>query len=201
MRVARIRAAVSRMSQLIDSTLNLARLESGQIACAPVPLDLGAHVSGICRRLEGLAPGFTIAIVLPSVPLVVPGDASLIDQIVTNLLSNAIKYSGDARRVEVTVGVDAEHAQVAVRDFGIGIPEAELDQIFGRFFRASTAKGLPGTGIGLELVRELVALHGGKVAVQSRVGEGSCFTVSLPLGSRGRDAAPPSRPAPQAARG
>jgi signal transduction histidine kinase len=180
-RVARIRAAVARMAQLIDSTLNLARVDAGKIRAALASVDLGAAVTAMCHRIEGAAPGFVVALVQPAAPIVIQADTALLDQIVTNLVSNAIKYSGKSRRVEVTVASAAESATIAVRDFGIGIPEAELDQVFQRFFRASTAQGLPGTGIGLELVRELVGLHGGRIAVESRVGEGSCFTVTLPI--------------------
>jgi signal transduction histidine kinase len=180
-RVARIRAAVARMAQLIDSTLNLARVDAGKIRAVLAPVDLGAAVSAICHRVEGAAPGFVVALVQPASAIVVQVDTALLDQIVTNLVSNAVKYSGKSRRIEVTVASAAQGATIAVRDFGIGIPEDELGQVFQRFFRASTAQGLPGTGIGLELVRELVGLHDGHVAVASRVGEGSCFTVTLPI--------------------
>ena len=70
---------------------------------------------------------------------------------------------------------------MAVRDWGVGIPEAEQERLFTRFFRASTSQGIPGSGIGLSLVRELVQMHGGEISVQSSEGNGSVFTVLLPL--------------------
>ena len=108
----------------------------------------------------------------------------LLDQIFANLLSNAIKYSGTSRRIDVSVTGNALEAEVRVRDYGIGVPADEVGRLFTRFFRASTAKGLPGTGIGLNLVKELVSLHGGDVRVESAAGEGSCFIVTLPTRAR-----------------
>ena len=106
----------------------------------------------------------------------------------TNLLSNAVKYSDTSRRIEVTIACVAGEARVGVRDFGLGVPADEIPQLFSRFFRASTAKGVQGTGIGLNLVKELVALHGGQVAVESEVAAGSLFTVTLPLADSARSA-------------
>ncbi|MBM3521346.1 MAG: PAS domain-containing protein [Alphaproteobacteria bacterium] len=189
-RAVKVRTAVARMSQLIDATLNLARLDAGQIGMTVVPVDLGGLIAAACRRLEGYTPGVAIAVTLPTEPVTVRGDASLLDQVVTNLVSNAVKYSGRSRQVEVAVSVSGRWAKLEVVDHGIGIPEAELERVFERFYRASTAKGLPGTGIGLNLVRELVDLHGGRIAVASRVGEGTRFTVTLPRAAEGMRATP-----------
>ena len=180
-RTGRIRNAVARMSELIDTTLNTARLDDGRIEIDVAPLDLVELVTGVARRMAGTAPEFEIAVSAQVSTLRIEADAVLLEQEFTNLLSNAIKYSGAHRRVEIVVDARDADAVVAVRDQGIGIPTDEIPKLFGRFFRASTAKGLPGTGIGLNLVRELVALQGGAVAVESVAGEGSIFTVTLPM--------------------
>lgn len=109
------------------------------------------------------------------------GDPQLLDLIFTNLLSNAVKYSGNSHRVEVCIGRAGERATIVIRDYGVGIPTAEIPQLFSRFFRASTAKGIPGTGIGLNLAKELVVLHGGEIDVTSQLGQGTSFTVKLPI--------------------
>ncbi|MBM3525399.1 MAG: hypothetical protein FJX57_20820, partial [Alphaproteobacteria bacterium] len=179
-RAARIRVAVQRMSELVDTTLNSAQFDEGRIAVNAAPLDLAELVGGVARRLTGMAPEFDIVVSLPPAPLSIEGDPRLLDQVFANLISNAIKYSGASRRVEVSAIAEGEVVVVRVRDYGIGVPEAEIGQLFTRFFRASTAKGLPGTGIGLNLVRELVTLHRGEVRVESRVGEGTTFVVTLP---------------------
>lgn len=184
-RMERIRRAVERMGQLVDTTLNSARLDAGRIEMNPIDLDLARLVNGCMHRLGTLATGFDLRLSGEWHKLPIRGDKRLLEQIFTNLLSNAVKYSGGSRVIDVLLSRSAMHARVEVRDYGIGVPENELPKLFTRFFRASTAKGLPGTGIGLNLVKELVELHGGEVSVTSSVGEGSCFVVSLPLAGAG----------------
>ncbi|MBL8700383.1 MAG: PAS-domain containing protein [Alphaproteobacteria bacterium] len=180
-RAQKIRAAVSRMAMLIDTMLNSARLDAGRIVASFSTVDVVALIEGVARRQSGIAPDFTIKVASNLPSLEIEADPPLLDQVFSNLLANAIKYSGTSRRIDVSVSRAADAVDISVRDYGIGIPAAEIPKLFTRFFRASTAKGLPGTGIGLNLARELVALHGGTVAVDSDVAEGSCFKVTLPL--------------------
>jgi signal transduction histidine kinase len=105
----------------------------------------------------------------------------LIEQVVGNLLSNAVKYSGSASSVEVRIGETEKGVVCSVRDWGIGIPADELDKVFNRFFRARTASGIAGTGIGLNVARQIIQMHGGEIRVESREGEGSIFTFTMPL--------------------
>ncbi len=178
-RLLRIRSAVSRMAQIIDRTLASARLDEGRIEFRPESFDIAALLRELCERQRSIAPDFIIHCDAPPV-LHVTGDPRLIDQIFTNLLSNAVKYSGAARRVDVSIAIDASDYVVEVRDRGVGIDADDLAQLFQRFFRARSAEGIAGTGIGLHLVRELVRMHGGDIEVASRRGEGSTFTVRLP---------------------
>ncbi|MBM3524815.1 MAG: PAS domain S-box protein, partial [Alphaproteobacteria bacterium] len=179
-RVEKIRGAVGRMSLLIDTMLNSARLDAGSIETNLASVDVVGLVKTVVARQEGIAPAYDFVVESKAPTIEIHGDARLLDQVFTNLISNAVKYSGDSRRVEIAIVGTDEGVQVAVRDFGIGVPEDEIPSLFTRFFRASTAKGLPGTGIGLNLVKELVQLHGGSVTVESRVGAGTRFTVTLP---------------------
>ncbi|MBL8700853.1 MAG: PAS-domain containing protein [Alphaproteobacteria bacterium] len=179
-RVEKIRGAVSRMSLLIDTMLNSARLDAGTIEPIFASLDIVALLRTVVARQEGVAPGFDIVVESDNACVEIRADARLLDQVFTNLVANAIKYSGESRRIEIAVARTVSGVRVFVRDFGIGVPEDEVGRLFVRFFRASTAKALPGTGIGLNLVKELVQLHGGSVAVESRVGAGTCFAVDLP---------------------
>jgi PAS domain S-box-containing protein len=179
-RAGRIRAGVTRLAELVDTTLDSARLDEGRIELNPAKVDLCALVAGAVRRLTGMPNPMRIAVNATEPAVEIEGDARLLDQVFGNLLSNAIKYSGASRLIAIDIVGRADAVDVAVKDSGIGIPDAELSKLFERFYRASTAKGLPGTGIGLHLVRELVALHGGSVVVASKVGEGSVFTVTLP---------------------
>jgi signal transduction histidine kinase len=109
------------------------------------------------------------------------GDSKLLHQAFSNLLANAIKYSPGGSRIEVAAHPEADHVIVSIDDQGIGIPAADLAQIFERYARGSNVSGIVGTGIGLYLVKMVVDLHGGRVAVESCEGQGSRFTVRLPL--------------------
>jgi signal transduction histidine kinase len=178
-RLLRIRGAVARMTQIIDRTLATARLDEGRIEFRPEVFDLAALLRELCERQRSITPEFEIACDFPP-HFHLEADPRLADQIFTNLLSNAVKYSGAARRIELTLMADDRICSVAVRDHGVGIDADDVAQLFQRFFRARSANGVPGTGIGLHLVRELVRMHGGEVDVRSRIGEGSVFDVRLP---------------------
>ncbi len=190
-RVTRIRRAVSRMSETVDKTLNAARIDEGRIEINPRAFDMASLVRVVSRRLQPIAADFSFNVVAPDAGTATLADVNLIDQVLTNLLTNAIKYSGNSRRIDVEIAVDrdASMVEVAVQDYGIGVPLDEQARLFTRFFRASTAKGLPGTGIGLSLVRDLVHLHGGSVDFSSAPGKGSRFVFRLPAVSQATEAA------------
>ena len=99
----------------------------------------------------------------------------------TNLLSNAAKYAPQSPEISITATREADGGlAIAIKDNGVGIPKDELPNLFDRFFRASTSEGISGTGIGLNLARELVEMHDGTISVESDVGVGTTFTVRLP---------------------
>jgi len=104
-----------------------------------------------------------------------------VEQVFTNLLSNAVKYATNAPKIDVKAYVDGANVVATVRDHGVGIDEDDLGKMFQRYFRAKTSTGIAGTGIGLNLVKTLVELHNGTVTVESSRGEGSIFTVCLPI--------------------
>jgi two-component system, OmpR family, sensor kinase len=107
------------------------------------------------------------------------GDSKLLFQMFSNLISNAVKYSDDGRRIDVTADIESQQIVVSVQDHGIGIPQKDLDHVFGRYNRSSNVSGIVGTGVGLYLVKIVIDLHGGSVAVESNEGEGSRFTARL----------------------
>jgi signal transduction histidine kinase len=180
-RIAKIRGALRSMETLIDTMLDSARLASGRLTPERTRIDLVAFVELQIRRFDPATSGREIVLDSARAQAPVSADARMLEHIVSNLLSNEIKYSGESRRVDVAIAGGAEAVTLSVRDHGIGIPANELPQLFTRFFRPSTAKGIPGTGIGLNLVRELVQRHDGRIEVESTVCRGTCFTVTLPL--------------------
>ena len=179
-RIDKIRAAVSRMVELIDSTLSVSRLEAGTIELELADCNFEELLRDVCERQQDIAKGHDIKLVVANLPPSIPIDAKRMDQVFTNLLSNAVKYAPDAQRIEVKAGTVGANVVVSVRDFGVGIPKDEVSRLFQKFFRASTSTGIPGTGIGLHLVKHLIELHGGTIAVDSIEGQGTTFSVTFP---------------------
>ncbi|MBF9234668.1 sensor histidine kinase [Microvirga alba] len=180
-RVQRIRNATSRLTRLVDSVLNAARLDAGRIEVNPTSCNLAGLVLDICDRQREVSPQADIRVNAPETPIQVYCDTILIEQVVINLLSNAVKYSGETPVVEVKLWMDGSRAFCSVRDWGLGIPADELAKIFDRFYRARTATGIAGTGIGLNFAQKIMHLHGGEIQVESYEAAGSLFTFDLPV--------------------
>jgi signal transduction histidine kinase len=144
-------------------------------------VDLDELVREVTDTLQHTSPSHTIA-VRGSVQTSLIGDPDRLRQVFTNLLSNAIKYSPDAKTVEVEFSACDEAVTIRVRDHGLGIPREQRDKIFERFYRAAGFRqsAIPGLGMGLYIVAEIVKGHGGTITVDSEVGTGSTFTVTLP---------------------
>jgi two-component system, OmpR family, sensor kinase len=182
-RGGKIRAAVLRLTHLIDNLLNSARLIDGGAApyFHPAEMNLAALLREVCQVHREMTPGVQIneRFAAASIPMV--GDAKLLFQVFSNLLSNAVKYSPHGGAIEVEAGVAAGEVTVTIADRGIGIPAVDRERLFERYHRGSNVSGIVGTGVGLYLVKMAVELHAGSVAVESREGEGSRFTIRLPL--------------------
>jgi signal transduction histidine kinase len=179
--VQKINGAVDRMLELVTSTLNLAKLESGKVEFSPAPINISNLVNEIITRHQYIDDDVIFNSDLDKSNTLCSGDRSLLDQIFSNLLSNAIKYSNGNTIIDVTSKVKDGYLIVTVKDNGIGIPEEGIDKLFYKFFRAENAIVASGTGIGLYLVKEFVKLHKGKISVTSQINVGSSFTVKLPI--------------------
>jgi signal transduction histidine kinase len=117
--------------------------------------------------------------------VIVNGDPSHLERALTNLLTNAVKFTPDGGRVRVEVHADTQSrsAVLVVTDTGLGIPESDLEQVFGRFFRSSIVqeRAIQGSGLGLAIVKTIVESHEGRIDVRSAPGNGTTFTITLPL--------------------
>lgn len=197
-RASKIRAAVLRVTSLIENLLNSAQLVEGgcQLYFHPDDLDAAQLLRDVCQLHREIAPGSQIIEDFGDGPLWMLGDGKLLFQMFSNLLSNAIKYSPHGSSISVKAGVDDDHLVAVVQDRGVGIPEGESERVFQRYYRGSNVSGIVGTGVGLYLVKMVVDLHGGDISVVSREGEGSCFTVRLPV-RRSVAAALSQEPAPR----
>ena len=190
-RAGKIRAAVLRMTHLIDNLLTSTRLlESGAgLYFHPQDIDLRELVHDVCQLHRESSPGSTIVAELGNRSLRMVGDAKLLSQVFDNLVSNAIKYSPGGGVARITARAEDGWRVVVCEDHGIGIPSADIGRLFERYFRGSNVSGIVGTGVGLNLVKMVVDLHGGDISVESQEGKGSRFTVRLPI-----------KPPPQAGR-
>jgi signal transduction histidine kinase len=168
------------MTRLMDSTLAAARMQEGKIKITIEPCDISKVVKEACARQQEISETHVISCYLAELPETIQADSGSVEQILANLLSNAVKYAPDAPDIEVTARTQGDQVVIAVSDYGIGIDADDLDRIGERFFRAKTSTGIAGTGIGLNLARTLVQMHGGSVNVESKKGKGSSFTIRLP---------------------
>jgi two-component system OmpR family sensor kinase len=189
-RAGKIRAAVLRVTHLIDNLLNSARVVDGgsELYFQPAEMDVAALLHEVCQLHREMVPSAQIVEQFtPTAPLPVTGDAKLLFQVFSNLLSNAVKYSPAGGAIEVDATVTGDSVLVTVLDHGIGIPAADLSRLFERYHRGSNVSGIVGTGVGLYLVKIAIELHGGRIEVQSKEGGGSRFTVTLPLSTAAVD--------------
>ncbi|HEX8374344.1 MAG TPA: ATP-binding protein, partial [Geminicoccaceae bacterium] len=174
-----------RLLRLVNTLLDFSRVEAGRTEAAFEPLDLSALTVDLASNFRSAIErgGLDFAVACPPLPEPAYVDREMWEKIVLNLVSNAFKYTFAGR---IAVRLDAEDgaARLTVADTGVGIPAAEQARVFERFHRIEgiRSRSHEGSGIGLALVRELVGMHGGTVAVESAVRQGTTFTVTIPLG-------------------
>jgi signal transduction histidine kinase/CheY-like chemotaxis protein len=186
-----------RLQRLVNDLMDFASIEAGRASAVRVRTDVGTFTAELAGVLRAAAERAGLQLRADCPPLDRPAfvDPRLWEKVVLNLLSNAVKYTF-VGSIAVTVRSEGDRFVLTVADTGIGIPAEELPLVFDRFHRVpgSAARHREGTGIGLALVRELVGLHGGTVAVASEPGTGSTFTVSMPFGSADAVDAAPATP-------
>jgi PAS domain S-box-containing protein len=172
-----------RLNKMLTMLLDLSRLEGDQLRIERSTVNLCTLAPEVVERFEGTLTKHTIECVTPEDPLLVHGDALRLEQVLINLLQNAVKYSPEGGTITVRLGRHVERCFFAVTDQGFGIATEDLPHLFQRFYRAPSTEQhkVSGMGIGLYVVQEIVALHGGTVEVTSTPGAGSTFTVWLPL--------------------
>ncbi|MEA1886207.1 MAG: HAMP domain-containing sensor histidine kinase [Bacteroidota bacterium] len=174
-----------RLSHLIDNILDFSKMEEGQKLFHFEKSDIVPVVRNIVESFQnhtaeqGFNISFTVSEPVPDVVF----DREAMEQVVHNLLDNACKYSGDSRKIDVKIVAKGNKVIISVRDFGIGIKREDHDKIFSRFFRAGEelTQTVKGSGIGLTIVKQLVEAHNGEILVDSEIGKGCTFIVTIPL--------------------
>jgi signal transduction histidine kinase len=180
-----IRAESERLTHLINKVLDFSRIDAGVKQYNFREADVVDVIRNTLDtyRFQIRNLGFTIDCQLPSHPVIGRIDPDAVSEALLNLLDNAAKYSEESRYIGVTVGASESSITVSVEDHGVGIPKEDLPNIFDKFYRARTQKTreTPGSGLGLALVKHIVEAHGGRVEVESELGRGSRFLLSIPI--------------------
>jgi signal transduction histidine kinase len=175
---------IERLDWLAQNLLELSKLDSGLIRLDLRPDDLRATIESAVEQAQVSARrrGLDLTTELPDEPLVTRHDPQRLGQVLTNLIGNALKFTPRGGSVRVVLSPRNRGARIQVIDTGVGIDAAELPKIFDRFYRGSRANEArgSGSGLGLAIVRSVVEMHGGRVMVESQIGTGSTFTVTLP---------------------
>ncbi len=180
-RVNTVRSSVTRLNGLIDDILLSATLETSSMELKYSEIDIGLFLEEVTQYHSEAAQNHRISLKTNQLPEKITADPGMMRHIFDNLLSNAVKYSPGADLVEVRASCGSGILDVSIRDHGVGIPEEDQKKIFTKYFRAKTAHGIKGTGIGLNLVKTLVDLHGGEVGFESIADEGTTFRFSIPI--------------------
>jgi signal transduction histidine kinase len=174
-----------RLSAMLTTMLEIAEINAGVLPLAPCPVDFCELVREASDLWGPVAEdrGLDLSADVPDRPVVVAGNLSMLQRVVANLVDNAIKYSEPGGRIALTLTVEDSEAVCRVSDTGTGIADEDRLRIFDRFYRCDASRASPGHGLGLPLALAIVRAHGGSLSVRSGFGEGSCFTVTVPLAS------------------
>lgn len=180
-----IREHAARLARLTDDLLKLARIEAGKLEVQFFPVNVIELIEGCTDTtlLKATRKQIAIEIDLPQGLPPVRGDASLLRDVLQNLLDNAIQYTPEGGRIRVNATASPREVIFTVADTGIGIPLAEQERIFERFYRVDPARSREagGTGLGLSIAKHIVEAHGGRLSVESEIGHGSKFSFLVPL--------------------
>jgi two-component system phosphate regulon sensor histidine kinase PhoR len=183
-RIGKLEVETGNIAQMVSELLDLARIESGPREFRLEAVDLGRIAAESAERLRTFSErqGVSLDVDVAPGPPLVQGDAARLGQVFANLIHNAVKFSESGSRVAIRVSRDGDLVLASVIDHGIGIAPADQARIFERFFKADrTRSSGGGTGLGLAIARHVVEGHGGTIRVESIEGEGSTFTVAIPM--------------------
>lgn len=177
--ILKIKNAVSGLTEILNDFLSLGKLEEGKMSAKPALHDIYALIKDVISDINSIVrSGQTISFNTGAFEMMI--DKQLLRNVMFNLLSNAIKFSPEGAVIDVQVSVNTDEVVIAVKDQGIGISEADMKNLFERFFRAANAVAIPGTGLGLNIVTKYLELMQGTITCTSELNVGSTFYIHLP---------------------
>lgn len=178
----RMNSEIDNMAQLVQELLELSRIESGRVPLQKAPLDAGEAVRAAVERirLQAGRAGLTLQVETDENLPVVPADRERIEQVLVNILHNAVKFTPPGGTITASARASAGGVTMTIRDTGRGIPPADLERIFERFYKTDKARSGGGTGLGLSIARHIVDAHHGTIRAESQPGAGSAFHIFLP---------------------
>ena len=179
--IQRVKSSVNHLTSILNDFLSLGKLEEGKTDLQSEPIHVRDFISEIGEEMTALKEGQTLTITCPDSISTIQTDARILRNILFNLLSNASKYSDINKKIYLDCSLQKKFVVFSVRDEGIGIPHTDQKHLFDRFFRASNAGNIQGTGLGLNIVKRYVELLNGMITFASEPGKGSTFTVSIPI--------------------
>ena len=178
-----IQSQATALSDIIRRLLELLRIQAGTVVFQPDRLDLANLCHSVLAQLQRAAPDLpSVRMDAPPSPVWVWGDAVYLHRVISNLVGNAQKYTLSGAPVQITITA-TDRVALHIVDQGIGIAPADLEHLYEPFHRGGNVQDIPGTGLGMALVKQLVDLHRGELHVHSEVGRGTCVTLILPLAS------------------
>lgn len=173
---------VNRLTGLVNDLLDVSKIEAGKLQLNIQPTDIRNLVDDAIELLRHFNTKYEIYVSTEVTQLKINIDSQRVEQVLINLLSNAIKYSPENYRIDVILIQEGEQVRIGVKDYGIGIPQHKINEIFSRFYRVEEVNpNISGLGIGLYISQEIVTRHGGVIQVESELGKGSTFWVTLPM--------------------
>jgi signal transduction histidine kinase len=191
-----VRRNAGRLQRMVEELLFLARVDAGGLSLERTKVDVVELAGSAIGSATPTATAKDVTLEFhgpDSAPT--SADPNRLGQVFDNLISNAIKFTPAGGSVAISVDTEGDSIVATVSDTGCGIPEAEQSRLFERFFRSSATRDVPGTGLGLTIVRAIVESHGGSISCLSDEGKGTTFTFSLPLPSNGNRGGPERNPA------
>ncbi|HSZ24909.1 MAG TPA: PAS domain-containing sensor histidine kinase [Cytophagaceae bacterium] len=179
--INRIKSSVANLTGILNDFLSLSKLDEGKVLNTPVEFDSAELAREIVEEISPILKTNQVLLYHHyGENSIVTLDKNIIKTICLNLLSNAIKYSSEGKEIEFIVSIHPDYIDLAIKDNGIGIPEADKQHLFNRFFRAQNAGNIEGTGLGLNIVKRYTDLLNGKISFLSELNKGTSFTVTIP---------------------